>query len=43
LAQDPELAKRLSQAGRAAYQAQASEAVLGVRWRDLIEQAVARS
>ena len=42
LAQDRELAKRLSQGGRAAYEAHASEAVLGARWRDLIERAVAR-
>jgi glycosyltransferase involved in cell wall biosynthesis len=43
LAQDPELAKRLSQGGCAAYEADASEDVLGARWRGLIEQAVARS
>jgi glycosyltransferase involved in cell wall biosynthesis len=42
LSQDPELAKRLSQGGRAAYEAHASEEVLGVRWRELIERAVAR-
>jgi len=42
LAQDPELAKRLSQGGRAAYEAHASEDVLGARWRGLIEQAVER-
>src|SRR5580765_5500783 len=42
LARDPELAKRLSQGGRGAYEAQASEAVLGVRWRGLIDRAVAR-
>jgi len=42
LARDPELAKRLSQGGRGAYEAQASEEVLGIRWRGLIERAVAR-
>ncbi len=42
LAQDTELAKRLSQGGRAAYEAHASEEVLGARWRQLIEQAVAQ-
>jgi glycosyltransferase involved in cell wall biosynthesis len=38
---DPELARRLGAGGRAAYEAQASEQVLGVRWRALLEQAVA--
>src|SRR6188508_266923 len=42
LAGDPELAQRLSAGGRAAYEAQASEEVLGRRWRELIERAVAR-
>jgi glycosyltransferase involved in cell wall biosynthesis len=41
LAVDPELARRLSAGGRAAYEAQASEQVLGRRWRELVEQAVA--
>jgi glycosyltransferase involved in cell wall biosynthesis len=41
LAGDPELGRRLSRGGRAAYEAQASEAVLGRRWRDLIERAIA--
>ena len=41
LAADPELARRLSAGGRAAYEARASEAVLGGRWRELVEQAVA--
>jgi glycosyltransferase involved in cell wall biosynthesis len=40
---DPELAKRLSAGGRAAYEAHASEEVLGRRWRELVEQAVARA
>jgi glycosyltransferase involved in cell wall biosynthesis len=43
LAQDAELARRLSQGGRAAYEAHASEEVLGRRWRELLERAVARS
>ena len=43
LAADPELARRLSAGGRAAYEARASEAVLGGRWRELVEQAVARA
>jgi glycosyltransferase involved in cell wall biosynthesis len=37
LAADTELARRLSVGGRAAYEAKASEAVLGARWRALIE------
>ena len=40
LAGDPELAQRLSTGGRAVYEAQASEEVLGRRWRELVEQAV---
>ena len=43
LAGDPELAQRLSVGGRAAYEAQASEEVLGRRWRELVEQVVARA
>jgi glycosyltransferase involved in cell wall biosynthesis len=43
LAEDPELATRLSRGGRAAYEAQASEDVLGARWRGLIERAVGRT
>jgi glycosyltransferase involved in cell wall biosynthesis len=42
LAGDPELAERLSRGGRAAYEAQASEDVLGRRWRELLERVVAR-
>jgi len=42
LARDRELGKQLSQGGRAAYDAQASEDVLGVRWCGLIERAVTR-
>jgi glycosyltransferase involved in cell wall biosynthesis len=39
LAAERELALRLSAGGRAAYEAQASEGVLGARWRELIERA----
>jgi len=38
LAGDPELASRLSAGGRAAYEAQASEDVLGRRWRTILER-----
>ena len=41
LAADRELADRLSRGGRAAYEAQASEEVLGRRWRELLERVVA--
>jgi glycosyltransferase involved in cell wall biosynthesis len=37
LAADEQLARRVGAAGRAAYEQQASEAVLGARWRGLIE------
>jgi glycosyltransferase involved in cell wall biosynthesis len=40
LADDPELAGRLSAGGRAAYEAQASEEVLGRHWRELLERVV---
>jgi glycosyltransferase involved in cell wall biosynthesis len=43
LAADRDLARRLSVGGRAAYEAHASEEVLGGRWRELVEQAVART
>jgi len=43
LAAKPELAKRLSSGGRAVYEAEASEEVLGRRWRELVEGAVARA
>ena len=39
LASDPALARRLGDEGRATYEAQASEDVLGLRWRDLLERA----
>ena len=35
------LAERLAEAGRATYEARASEAVLGARWRSLLERVVA--
>jgi glycosyltransferase involved in cell wall biosynthesis len=38
---DPELGRSLGERGRAAYEAQASEQVLGARWRALLERAVA--
>ena len=37
VAADPELARRLAAAGRAAFEANASEEVLGKRWRGLLE------
>jgi glycosyltransferase involved in cell wall biosynthesis len=40
LAADDALARRLADGGRAAYEAQASEEVLGARWRSLIESRV---
>ena len=41
LAADAPLARELSRGGRAAYEAQASESVLGERWRSLLERAAA--
>jgi glycosyltransferase involved in cell wall biosynthesis len=38
LASDGELARRLAAGGRAAYEAHASEDVLGRRWRELLER-----
>jgi len=38
LAEDHELARRLSAGGRSAYEAHASEDVLGSRWRELLER-----
>ena len=40
LAADPDLARRVGEGGLAAYRAQASEDVLGARWRALIERLV---
>ena len=42
LADDAELAGRIGAGGLAAYREHASESVLGRRWRDLVEQLVAR-
>ncbi len=41
LAGDPALRERLGAAARATYEERASEAVLGRRWRGLVEKAVA--
>ena len=38
IADDEELARRIGAGGRAAYEAHASEAVLGQRWREIIER-----
>jgi glycosyltransferase involved in cell wall biosynthesis len=38
IAADPELAKALSRGGREVYEAQATEEVLGARWRSLLEE-----
>ena len=43
LAADPELARRLGDGGRAAYEAQASEPVLGARWRAVLERVLESS
>ena len=40
LAGEPELAQRIGAGGLDAYRAQASEEVLGERWRGLLEQLV---
>ena len=42
IARDDTLARRLASAGRATYEARASEAVLGARWRSLLEGALSR-
>jgi glycosyltransferase involved in cell wall biosynthesis len=41
LAHDPELARELGEGGRAVYERRASEAVLGQRWREVLERAQA--
>ena len=41
LAGDAQMARRIGVAGRATYERRASEAVLGARWRSLLEQLVA--
>jgi len=38
LAADPELARRIAAGGRTTYERHASEAVLGARWRDIVER-----
>jgi len=40
IAADPELARALSRGGRSVYEEQASEEVLGSRWRSLLEELV---
>jgi glycosyltransferase involved in cell wall biosynthesis len=40
LAADGRLSQRIAAAGRAAYERSASEAVLGARWRKLLEDLV---
>jgi glycosyltransferase involved in cell wall biosynthesis len=40
LRDDPELAERIGAGGRATFEREASEAVLGVRWREAIERAI---
>jgi glycosyltransferase involved in cell wall biosynthesis len=40
VASDPDLAKSLSRGGRAVYEEQASEEVLGARWKALLEELV---
>jgi glycosyltransferase involved in cell wall biosynthesis len=42
LAADPSFAHGLGEAGRATYEAQASEPVLGARWRGVLERAISR-
>jgi glycosyltransferase involved in cell wall biosynthesis len=43
LARDTALAEAIGEAGRATYEVHASEAVLGARWRTLLEQVTART
>jgi glycosyltransferase involved in cell wall biosynthesis len=43
LASDPELARGVGAGGLAAYREQASEEVLGLRWRALLEAEIARA
>ena len=42
LRDDPELAERIGVGGRAMFEREASEAVLGARWREAIERAIER-
>lgn len=41
LRDDPGLAQRIAAAGRATFERDASEAVLGIRWREAVERAIA--
>jgi glycosyltransferase involved in cell wall biosynthesis len=43
LRDDSELAKRIGAGGRATFEREASESVLGVRWREVIERAIERA
>lgn len=42
LRDDAELARRIGSGGRATFEREASEAVLGVRWRETVESAIER-
>jgi glycosyltransferase involved in cell wall biosynthesis len=42
LRDDPKLAERIGRGGRATFEREASESVLGVRWRDAVELAIER-
>jgi glycosyltransferase involved in cell wall biosynthesis len=42
LRDDPELAERIGRGGRATFEREASEPVLGVRWRDAVTRAIER-
>jgi glycosyltransferase involved in cell wall biosynthesis len=42
LRDDAELAARIAAGGRATFEREASEAVLGVRWREVVERAIER-
>jgi glycosyltransferase involved in cell wall biosynthesis len=42
LRDDPELARRIARGGRATFEREASEAVLGMRWRKAIERTIER-
>ncbi len=43
LRDDSELAERIGAGGRATFEREASEAVLGVRWREAVERAIERA
>jgi glycosyltransferase involved in cell wall biosynthesis len=43
LRDDSELAERIGAGGRATFEREASEAVLGVRWRETVERAIERA